>query len=208
MTDARLYGNAVERNVDPILSALRQVLSPSGSLLEIASGSGQHVLHFAAGLPAWVFQPSDHDPAALASIDAWAAERRLPNVRPAIRLDAASDDWPAAPVDVVLCINMVHIAPWAATIGLFRAAARIVRPGGMLVLYGPFLRDGIPTAEGNIAFDADLRARDPGSGSGWGLRRLEDLVTLAAAFAPPEITPMPANNLVVVFRREAAPIPP
>lgn len=193
--DARRSSHSVERNRDPILAALRPFLPPTGLVLEIASGSGEHAAHFAAALPGLAFQPSDPDPEARASIDAWCAP--LPNVRPALDLDAARPGWPAVRADAVLCVNMIHIAPWAAAQGLVAGAGRALRPGGLLALYGPFLQDGVPTAPGNAAFDADLRARNPA----WGLRRLEDMAALAAAagFGPPAVTAMPANNLLVAF---------
>ncbi len=203
-TDSRLHAPAVQRNRDPILAALRPILPQRGLVLEVASGSGEHVVHLAAALPGLVFQPSDRDPAALASIDAWVRDAGLTNIRPALALDAAGEAWPVAKADAVLCINMVHIAPWAATGGLFRGAA-LLPTGGVLVLYGPFERAGVPLAPGNAAFDADLRARDPR----WGLRRLDDLTKLAAGFAAPEIIAMPADNLLVAYRRTGgAGLPP
>ena len=197
MTDARLSSPAVQRNRDAILATLRTILPANGLVLEVASGSGEHVIHLAAGLPGLMFQPSDRDPDALASIDAWAREAGLPNVRPAIPLDAASVRWPIDQADALLCINMIHISPWAATEGLLCGAAAILPPGGLLVLYGPFHRDAVALAPSNAAFDEDLRSRDPS----WGLRRLEDVTALAAGFDAPAIIPMPANNLVVTFRR-------
>lgn len=193
--DARRSSHSVERNREPILAALRPLLPPTGLVLEIASGSGEHAAHLAAALPDLEFQPSDPDPEAQASIDAWCGG--LPNVRSALGLDAAAPGWPAVRADAVLCVNMIHIAPWAAARGLVAGAGRTLRPGGLLVLYGPFLRDGVPTAPGNAAFDADLRTRD----AAWGLRRLEDVEALAAAagFGSPAVTAMPANNLLVAF---------
>lgn len=193
--DPRRSSHSVERNRGPILAALRPLLPPTGLVLEIASGSGEHTAHFAAALPGLVFQPSDPHPEAQASIDAWCGS--LPNVRPALGLDAAAPDWPAVRANAVLCVNMIHIAPWAAAQGLVAGAGRVLCPGGLLVLYGPFLQDDVPTAPSNAAFDAGLRARDPA----WGLRRLEDLAALAAAagFGPPAVTAMPANNLLVAF---------
>ncbi|WP_439599415.1 DUF938 domain-containing protein [Falsiroseomonas sp.] len=195
--DARRIAPAAARNRDPILAALRPLLPAAGLVLEVASGSGEHAAHFAAALPGLHFQPSDPDPANRASIDAWCAG--APNIRPALALDAMAPDWPLAAADAVLCINMIHIAPWAATPGLLRGAARILPPGGPLVLYGPYLRDGVATAPSNLDFDASLRARDPA----WGLRRLEEVAAAAAAagFGPPAVTEMPANNLLVAFRR-------
>jgi SAM-dependent methyltransferase len=194
--DARLFAPAAARNRDPILAVLRPVLPEAGLVLEVASGSGEHCAHLAAALPALTFQPTDASPEARASCDAWCAT--LPNVRRALALDAAAADWPVERADAVLCINMVHIAPWAATLGLLRGAARLLPPGAPLVLYGPWIRPGVETAPSNLDFDASLRARDPA----WGLRRLEDLVAVAGAdFAQPEVTEMPANNVTLVLRR-------
>jgi hypothetical protein len=198
--DPRREAPAVARNRDPILAVLRRVLPPRGTVLEIASGSGEHCAFFAAALPALVFQPSDPDAAGRASIDAWCAG--LPNVRAALALDAAAAEWPVERADAVLCINMAHISPWAATRGLLRGAARLLPAGAPLVLYGPWIRPGVETAPSNLAFDADLRARDPA----WGLRRLEDLAAAVDAdFAPPEVTEMPANNVILVLRRATPP---
>lgn len=199
-TDPRRFAPAAARNRDPILAELRRILPARGLVLEVASGSGEHAIHFAAALPGLTLQPSDPDPDARASIDAWAAEAGLPNIRPALALDAATLPWPAPAADVVLCINMIHIAPWAACEGLVRGAAGL---GAMLVLYGPFRRDGVHTAPSNEAFDADLRARDPE----WGVRDLEAVAALTAGqgYAAPEVIAMPANNLTVVFRRLDAP---
>lgn len=199
MSDARRFAPAAARNREPILARLRTLLPARGLVLEVASGSGEHAVHFAAAFPALAFQPSDPDPGARASIAAWAAEARLPNLRPALALDAAAEDWPLAAADAVLCINMIHIAPWAATEGLVRGAARLLPPGGPLILYGPFRRGGAHTAPSNAAFDDSLRAQDPR----WGVRDLEAVAACAAAagFAAPEVTAMPANNLVVAFRR-------
>ncbi len=171
------------------------MLPAAGLVLEVASGSGEHAAYLAEALPLLTFQPTDMSEEARSSIDAWCAS--LPNVRPARPLDAAAD-WPLSPADAVLCINMIHIAPWPAAIGLIRNAARALPTGGPLVLYGPFIRDGQHTAPSNADFDASLRARDPA----WGVRALEDVAALAAeaGFAPPAIVPMPANNLMVVFR--------
>jgi len=197
-TDARLVAPAVARNRDPILGALRRVLPARGVILEVASGSGEHCAHFAAALPALTFQPSDPDPAARASCDAWC--EGLANVRPALALDAAAAEWPATGADAVLCINMAHIAPWEATLGLLRGAARLLPRAAPLVLYGPWRRDGVMTAPSNEDFDAELRARDPA----WGLRRVEELTEAAGTvFAAPEVIELPANNLLLVLRRAA-----
>ncbi len=202
MDDARQYAPATARNRDPIWNVLRPQLPPAGLVLEIASGSGEHAVHFAqlAG-PGLIFQPSDPSPDARASIDAWTAASKLANVRPALALDAAADVWPIAHADVVLCINMIHISPWASTVGLIRGAARVLPPDGLLFIYGPYKRDGRHTAPSNEAFDADLRRRNPE----WGVRDLKAVADLAAGagFAAPLIEAMPANNFSVLFRRAA-----
>jgi SAM-dependent methyltransferase len=194
--DPRISAPSALRNRGFILDVLKAYLPAEGAVLEIASGTGEHVAHFAEVLPSVTFQPSDPDPARRASIDAWAAA--LPNVRPALALDS-SGGWPEGPFDAVVCINMVHIAPWAACEGLVRNAALAVRPGGVLLTYGPYRRAGEHTAPSNAVFDADLRARHPD----WGIRDLEAVADLAAAcgFATPEIVEMPANNLCMVFTR-------
>ena len=199
MTDDRLYYPATQRNRDAILDVLRDALPPAGLVLEIASGSGEHVMHFAQALPGLTFQPSDPDADALRSIAAWAAERRLANIRPPVMLDASSDHWPVTQADAILCINMIHISPWPATLGLLRGAARVLPAGAPLYLYGPYVQSGVITAPSNEAFDASLKARNPE----WGLRQLDDVAAAAhdAGFSAPTVTPMPANNLSVVFRR-------
>ncbi len=180
---------AAERNREPIAEALAPLLPARGTVLEIASGTGQHVAHLARRFPALAWQPSEADPAALPAI---AARATLPNLRPPLLLDVVKDALPAA--DATLCVNLLHIAPWAATRALLGKA-----PGALLLVYGPFLRDGVPTAPSNLAFDDDLRARDPR----WGLRALEDVAREAArhGWAAPAITEMPAKNLLLAFRR-------
>jgi SAM-dependent methyltransferase len=199
MTDARLHAPAVERNRDPILAVLRPLLDGVRSVLEVASGSGGHAVHFARALPGIVFQPSDPDAAARASIDAWVAETGVANVRPALALDATAQAWPAVAAQAVVCINMIHISPWAATLGLMRGAASVLEPGGLLFLYGPYRRGGGHTADSNAAFDRSLRERNPA----WGVRDLEAVTAAAqaAGFHGPDVVPMPANNLSVIFRR-------
>jgi len=198
--DARQFAPAAARNRDPIWAVLQPHLPAKGLVLEVASGSGEHAVHFArAAGPEITFQPSDPDLSARASIDAWTTASGLPNIRPALALDATSQTWPIASADVVLCCNMIHIAPWAAAVGLVQGAARVLAPGGLLFLYGPFKRDGRHTAPSNEAFDRDfLQARNPA----WGVRDLEAVSELAeaAGFAPPLIEAMPANNLSVLFR--------
>ena len=198
--NVRLYAPAAVRNKGAIQAVLRDHLPKGGLVLEIASGTGEHIAHIAAASgPGLIFQPSDPDPRARESIDCWAGALGLTNVRPAIAIDAGSLDWPVATADAVLCINMIHIAPWAATIGLLRGAARLLPPGGLLYLYGPFRRDGRHTAPSNAEFDAGLRMQD----REWGVRDLETVVEVAVAngFAPPQIEQMPANNLSLIFRK-------
>jgi SAM-dependent methyltransferase len=197
--DRRLYAPAAARNRDAILAVLRDHLPARGLVLELASGSGEHLAHFAAQLPDLVFQPSDPDDAARASIDAWAVATGAANLRPALTLDATAADWPIAAADAVLCINMIHIAPWRAAEGLIAGAARILPAGGLLYLYGPFKRAAAHTAPSNQAFDASLRAQN----AAWGVRDLDAVGALAAAagFAAPQIVEMPANNLSLIFGR-------
>jgi hypothetical protein len=199
MNDARRYAPATLRNREAILAVLARALPPRGLVLEVASGSGEHVVHFAAALPALEFQPSDPDPASRASIDAWAVAASLPNLRPALALDAEAAIWSVAAADAVLCINMIHIAPWRACCGLIRGAARVLGAGGVLYLYGPYKRAGRHTAPSNAEFDLGLRARNPE----WGVRDLEAVAELAnaAGFSTPAVEAMPANNLTLVFRR-------
>ncbi|MBR3193670.1 DUF938 domain-containing protein [Bosea sp. (in: a-proteobacteria)] len=197
--ESRQFAPATQRNRDPILAVLREVLPAQGLVLEVASGSGEHAVHFAAAFPNLTFQPSDPDPAALASIDAWASESALPNLRPAIRLDAMAPRWPVTQADAILCINMIHISPWAATEGLVRQAGQLLPAGGPLYLYGPYRQHDVPLAASNAVFDDSLRRRNPK----WGLRELEAVAELASAagFGEPAVTAMPANNLSVVFRK-------
>jgi hypothetical protein len=196
---ARRHSAAAERNRAPILERLERLLPARGGALEIASGSGQHAAHFAAALPGWQWQPSDGDAGALPSIDAWCAP--FANVRPALVLDVLSATWPGVPdrVDLIFCANLLHISPWPTCAALMRGAARHLAPDGLLVVYGPFVVDDTPTAPSNLAFDADLRARDPA----WGLRRLADVASTAEAegLRLRERISMPANNLLAVFAR-------
>jgi hypothetical protein len=199
MTDHRQYAPATVRNRDFILDVLRDVLPTTGVILEIASGSGEHVVHFARNLPSLVFQPSDPEPDALLSVAAWMKAAEVTNVRAPIVLDASRSPWPIASADGIICINMVHISPWDASVGLIRGAAAILPPGSPLYLYGPYKRKGFATAPSNEAFDRNLRDRNPI----WGLRDLEAIAAIAksAGFSIPDITEMPANNLSIVFRR-------
>ena len=192
------HAPATERNRDPIAAVLREVLPPSGLVLEVASGTGEHAAYFARLFPALDWQPSDPDPDALTSIEAWGADAAAPNLLPPVELDAAGT-WPIDHADAVLCINMVHISPWAATLGLLAGAARLLPPGGPLILYGPYRRGEVDTAESNEAFDRSLKARNPD----WGLRDLEEVAAAAkaAGLVLERVVEMPANNLTVVFRK-------
>ena len=191
----RKHAPATLRNRMVIADALRGVLPVAGTILEIASGSGEHAAYFAGEFPALDWQPSDPDGLARISIAAWCAD--MPNVLAPLDLDAAAGAWPVAQADAILCINMVHISPWAATLGLMVGAARVLGPGAPLVLYGPFVRDDAPTAPSNLAFDQSLRARDPA----WGLRSVEAVVATGAGFDFERQIEMPANNLLLVLRR-------
>lgn len=202
MLSARRSAPHVARNADPIADVLRGILPDDGLVLEIASGSGEHALHFARAFPNLSFQPTDPDRAALASIEAWRASEGPPNLMSPLWLDAAADDWPVDSADAILCINMVHISPWSATEGLLRGAGRLLAPGAPLYLYGAYRRDVVPTAPSNEAFDGWLKAQD----ERWGVRRLEDVVAEAArnGLLLDTVVEMPANNLSVVFRRDAS----
>ena len=202
-TDARRFAPATARNRAPILEVLRRVLPAEGVVLEIASGTGEHAVHFAAALPGLTWQPSDPSEDARASIAAWRAEAALPNLRPPLALDVVAP-WPlddVPPLAAIVCINMIHIAPWAATEALFAGAARALPPGAPLVTYGPYRFGGAFTADSNAAFDADLRARDPR----WGVRDVDDLTPLAAGhgIALRETVALPANNHALVWRRSS-----
>jgi predicted O-methyltransferase YrrM len=190
---------AAARNREPILRVLRDILPRPALVLEIASGTGEHAVWFSSALPALTWQPTDLDEEALRSIAAWRDRAGSANLLPPLLLDASADIWPVIQADAVIAINMVHIAPWAATTGLLAGAERVLTQGGLLTLYGPFREGGAHTGAGNAAFDADLRARDPS----WGIRDLDEITTLASqhGFKAPERIAMPANNLSVVFRR-------
>jgi len=199
-SDARRSAPAALRNREPIAEVLADWLPKDGLVLEIASGTGEHAVFFADHFPQLEWQPSDIHPDALRSIWAHREEARLPNVREPIALDASLTDWPIDRADALLSINMVHISPWASALGLIAGAARILPADGPLILYGPWLKDDIPTVESNLAFDADLKRRDPD----WGLRRVEDFASAAAAkgLVLEETRTMPANNLMLLFRRK------
>jgi len=199
MTDAKQHAPATSRNRDAIREVLARELPSQGTVLEIASGSGEHAVYFAGAFPALRWQPSDASDAALASIAAWRAEAALPNLQAPVELDVVAATWPVAAADAIVCINMVHISPWEATLGLFAGAARVLAAGALLYLYGPYRFDGAFTAESNAAFDRSLRSRDPR----WGVR---DVGELEAAARPHglvrrDTVAMPANNHSLVFRR-------
>ena len=199
MTDPRQHAPATQRNRDAILAVLRAILPSAGLVLEVASGSGEHVIHFARHLPDLTFQPTDPTVESLRSVAAWVASGNVPNVLPPFWLETLAQPWPVAAVDAVICINMIHIAPWAAAEGLMTGAASVLAPGAPLYLYGPYQRDGRHTSESNRDFDRQLQERNPA----WGVRDLDLVADLAraAGFSTPAVTAMPANNLSVVFRR-------
>jgi SAM-dependent methyltransferase len=192
------HAPATERNREPLAAVLRDVLPASGMVLEVASGTGEHAAYFARLFPNLTWQPSDYEPGALNSIEAWVGDSDAPNLRAPVVLDAAGT-WPVDATDAILCVNMVHISPWAAAAGLMRGAARVLPAGGPLVLYGPFRRAGVETAASNEAFDESLKARD----AAWGLRDLEAVTAEAEAngLSLDRVVEMPANNLTVVYRK-------
>lgn len=195
------FSPAADRNKQPILDVLREVLPERGHALEIASGTGQHVAWFAAALPQWTWQPTDAMPVAMESISARIAEQGLSNVRPPLVLDVVAPEWLPGieQFDLIYCANMLHISPWATCAALMQGSARHLTPSGVLVTYGPYLEDGLPTSEGNLSFDQSLRTQDPG----WGIRRREDVEQEAARAGLQLRTrnAMPANNLLLVWGR-------
>ena len=202
MSDERRSAPHVARNAAAIVDVLRGILPDRGLVLEVASGTGEHVVHFARAFPQLLFQPSDLDADALRSIEAWRKEAGLFNLLPAIRLDARADEWPVERADAILAINMVHISPLGATLGLMAGAGRLLAEDAPLYLYGAYRQDGVATAPSNEAFDQSLKARDPQ----WGVRKLEDVVAEAErhGLALDAIVPMPANNLSVVLRKRSS----
>jgi SAM-dependent methyltransferase len=190
------HAPATQRNREPIREVLARVLPATGTVVEIASGSGEHAVAFATAFPALTWQPTDADPTALASISAWRAEAALPNLVAPLQLDVIAP-WPLDHADAILCINMVHISPWESALALFANAGRILAPGALLYLYGPYRFDGVFTAPSNEDFDRSLRSRDPR----WGVRDLRDLTTAAEHFTLRELVAMPANNHSLIFRR-------
>ena len=199
MTDQRRSAPHAARNTGPILEVLREILPPKGLVLEVASGTGEQSLAFARAFPKLLWQPSDPDPLALASIQSWQNAEPSFNQLPPVRLDARAAGWSIASAEAIICINMVHISPWEATQGLMRGTARVLEPEAPLYLYGPYRQQGVPTAPSNEGFDQSLKARDPR----WGLRDVEDVAAEAEAngLALERVVAMPANNLSLVFRR-------
>ena len=197
--EARRHAPATLRNRDAIIDVLRDHLPATGNVLEIASGSGEHIVHFAEAFPQIAWQPSDREPAALHSIAAWAADAALANVLSPLLIDVEQPEWPIAHVDGIVCINMVHISPWSATQALFaQASARLSVPAP-LYLYGPFIRHDVTTSDSNLEFDASLKQRNPA----WGLRDVAQVDEIAqqCGFSRTALTEMPANNLSLVYRR-------
>jgi SAM-dependent methyltransferase len=195
--EAKRYAPATERNRDAIVDVLKDILPPQGLVLEIASGTGEHIVHFAQQFPNLTWQPSDPDPAALASIAAWSAEAACANLNPPMHIDASAD-WNVDHADAIICINMVHISPWHATLGLMQNAARVLAKGAALYLYGPYLQSGLPTAPSNAHFDESLKSRNPE----WGLRSVEAVAVEAdiVGLRMTDVIQMPANNLSLIFR--------
>jgi len=192
------HAPSAERNRDPLLPVLRELLPPSGTVLEVASGTGQHALFFSRAFPELTWQPTDLDPTALASIEAWRQEEGPPLLRAPLALDVRAGTWPVERADAIVCINMVHISPWEACQGLLRGAGRVLSPGGRLILYGAYFVEGETPAPSNVAFDASLRERDPS----WGVRELGAVTAEAHVhgLSRDRVIPMPSHNLTVVFR--------
>jgi hypothetical protein len=199
------HSPAAERNGQPILEALQQVLPAHGVALEVASGTGQHVALFARNMPGWTWHPSDATPDGFGSIEAWCADAGRGKVRAPVVLDVLAPHWPGQgeafeePFDAIFCANLLHIAPWTACAGLMCGAARHLAPDGHLLTYGPYLEQSVATAPGNLAFDQSLRGRNPA----WGIRALQDVAreAEAAGLLLRRRVPMPANNLLLVFGR-------
>ncbi len=200
MTDLRMHSPATARNRQPILDVLRGALPEQACILEVASGSGEHAVQFARAMPGWLWQPSDTDADALASINAWRDEACADNLQAPVTLDVTRHTWPSGPHDAVVAINLIHIAPWNVTEALLVGASQHLKNNGLLVLYGPFMRGGTHTADSNAAFDTQLRARDPR----WGVRDLDVVAAVAEdeGLRLDKVVEMPANNLTVLFRRD------
>ncbi len=195
----RLHAPATHRNREPLLAVLREVLPPLGTVLEIAAGTGEHAVFFASHLPHLRWIPSDPEPERRASIAAWAEDASLPNLDDPLDLDVMTPPWPVSEIDAILCINMIHIAPFTACLALLDGASRLLGPGAPVILYGPFQRQGRHTADSNAAFDHRLRGENPS----WGVRNLETVEEEAngRGLNLHRVVEMPANNLTVVFHR-------
>ncbi len=193
------HAPATLRNRDAIVEVLRAILPDQGNILEIASGTGEHIVYFGKTFPDLTFQPSDPDPACCQSIAAWTKREAMPNILPPKQLDAQARDWDVAKPAAILCINMVHISPWESSIGLMEKAGTLLDPGGPLYLYGPYLREDVETAQGNLDFERSLKSRD----LRWGLRDVADMDVLAArnGFVRESLTEMPANNISLIYRK-------
>ena len=193
------HAPAAERNREPLLPILQEVLPERGTVLEVASGTGQHAVFFSRAFPSLLWQPTETDPAALESIEAWRRDEGPPNLLPPRPLDVTRAPWPLEHADALVCINMIHISPWEACQGLMRGAGRVLSPGAPLVLYGAYFIEGRPTAPSNLAFDASLRERDPA----WGVRELGAVTAEAAThgLVLERVIDMPSNNFTVVLRR-------
>lgn len=201
-SDQRMFSPSAARNSAPLLEVFKRLIPPHSVVLEVGCGTGEHAVCFAEGMPSLTWTPSDPDPASRASTASWITFKGLKNVSEPVDIDASSDVWGVetlAPFDVVVSINMIHIAPWAATLGLFPGAARLLRADGTLLLYGPFMHNGVHNAPSNAAFDDSLRARNPS----WGLRDIAELehVAEASGLRLAETIELPANNKILVFRR-------
>jgi ubiquinone/menaquinone biosynthesis C-methylase UbiE len=196
---SKRHAPSAERNRAPLLPLLQEVLPARGTVLEVASGTGQHAVFFSRALPSLTWQPTDVDPASLESIEAWRQEEGPPNLLAPLPLDVTRTPWPLERADALVCINMIHISPWEACQGLLRGAARVLSPGAPLVLYGAYFIEGQPPAPSNLAFDASLRERDPS----WGVRELGAVLAEAAShgLVHERIIDMPNHNLTVVLRR-------
>lgn len=197
--DLRFSSPSALRNLEPIWNVLQKILPESGTMLEIASGSGEHVVHYASRSPNLIWQPSDPSEKARASIKAWAEEERLENLMSPLNIDVTREIWPIDHADAMLAINMVHISPWIATEGLIKGASKLLTEGGTLTLYGPYKQEDREFVESNVEFDAWLRNQN----ADWGIRQLEDVIDLAqqVSLSLSSIINMPANNLCVIFKR-------